>query len=483
MLSGKELTLQELLEIENDPAILEFRCQATGIPLWPQIRLAFFRLLMGDLLYDTPITGVSNSPTSSTRAVSYMSRALLHNARMRLSAGSRARVCVMADGIADQWRGGQLFNRLGDYFALSQAEQTVSIQDHFEWRWPFPRHHRRILFHAPAQATNAIVGRLRARPGHHQVASKLVRLVCERAQRRHSWAPGPERERQLIESLARKAASLPWQYANYESMLERIRPEKLLVGTACYGAAAAVLMTAANRAGIQTAEYQHGAISGGHDGYNFAPIVRDSAEYRDTLPRHFLSYGAWWGEQINAPLNTVIIGNPHREEMLAQVDAKVTSREDVLILSDGMEFSKYLDLARQIAPTAARKGLRVVLRPHPLERTLIKSTLAESVAGVAIDGNVDLYASLRSAHAVVSEVSTGLFEAIGLADKQFMWDTAKARFGYPRHPFQSFDSAAMLLDMLMQDGAGRPAAPAAAIWATPWRQNYLQFLGTGARQP
>ena len=156
----------------------------------------------------------------------------------------------------------------------------------------------------------------------------------------------------------------------------------------------------------------------------------------------------------------------------------IRSKEDILILSDGIEFELYLDLARQIAPLAAKKGLRVVVRPHPLERSSVAARHGAQVDGIVIDASVDLYASLRTAHAVVSEMSTGLFDAAGVADKLFMWNTAKSRFGFPVHPFQSFATAAVLLDLLDQDHCGRlDESQLDAIWAPHWRRNYVDFVG------
>lgn len=476
----RELTLDDLLQIEDDALVPELQCPVTGIPLWSQVRVHFIRMAMTDLLYGTTLTGTSNSKVPRSRAVSFMSRALLRNAGMRLSGSSRADICLMTDGIANQWREGRRFNRLTDYFVSCHPQRTLTVEDHFEWRWPLPHGPGRVYFHTPQQALTAIVGRFRVKSAHTEQARGLIDFVSRRARQYCGWVAGPERERKLVDMLASKAAALPFQFASYQRLLERVRPKVLMANVACYGAAAAVVMAAANRAGVTTAEFQHGAISGGHDGYNFAPALRNRAGYRDTLPKHFLIYGSWWGEQVNVPVNRIIIGNPHREETLARGVALAGNKQDVLLLSDGVEFSKYLQLAQRIEPVVARRGLRVVLRPHPLERTQVKDRYGTGVGAVAIDANIDLYASLQTSHAVISELSTGLFEAVGLADKFFMWDTAKARFGYPEHPFQSFAEPDALRELLADERSGQLKVPREAIWAPAWRDRYLAFIGQHA---
>ena len=73
------------------------------------------------------------------------------------------------------------------------------------------------------------------------------------------------------------------------------------------------MIVAAKEMGIRTAEYQHGAVSRGHDAYNVAPGQGSSPEYQKVLPEFFLGYGRWWNEQINVPVTKVAVGNPHRD--------------------------------------------------------------------------------------------------------------------------------------------------------------------------
>ena len=475
-MSSRELTLQDLLVVEDDPTILAFSCAETGIPVWTQIRIVLLRMIMSDLLYGTNLNATTAARAPARRAIGTLSRSIVHNTQSRVSGRSRGDVCLVATGIGNQPVDGKWLNRLSDQFALACHSNTTTLEGHFEWNWPFPRHNERVIFHAPLQAFTAVAGRLRLREAHAQQADALVDIVLARAERLLEWRPGASRARELRTRLSRRIAAMPYQYRAYQALLNRVQPRILIVEEACYGNTA-TLIAAARRRGIVTAEYQHGAVSSGHDAYNFAPAVRESAAYQQTLPHNFLGYGTWWNEQFNAPLTKIVIGNPNREAALARAEISGGSRCDLLILSDGIEFDLYLELAKQIAPVAARSGLNVVLRAHPLERSVVAARYGDRVDEVTLDKNANLYTSLRSAHVVVSEVSTGLFEAVGLADKLFVWNTPKARFGYPRHPFQTFSSAAMLAELLASDSAGRlPASDLEAIWAPSWRTNYLGFL-------
>ena len=77
----------------------------------------------------------------------------------------------------------------------------------------------------------------------------------------------------------------------------------LIKEEACYGGADnACAILAARNLGMVSAEYQHGAVSSGHNAYNFAPAISSAKSYRKTLPDYFLAYGSWWAAQINAPV-------------------------------------------------------------------------------------------------------------------------------------------------------------------------------------
>jgi hypothetical protein len=222
-------------------------------------------------------------------------------------------------------------------------------------------------------------------------------------------------------------------------------------------------------------------MSGGHIAYNFAPARLADAAFMATLPEYFLSYGSWWSEQVNAPVRHWIVGNPHRSAKLETEPATRERQDSVLILSDGIDFDRYLELARQLQPAASAEGLRLRLRPHPLERALVHERHGADIGGIGVDTTPDLYASLRQAQAVVSEVSTGLFEAVGIVPRLYLWDTPKARFSFPSHPFDSFTTAGELTDLLRQPGSGALRAQGSdAIWAEGWRRRYTEFLG--ARQ-
>lgn len=471
------LTLPALLQIEDDIALLDYRCADTGILLWPHMRTVFYRMALSDFLYGAPLTGGSGAVVPRRRIAAYFMRAVWSNAISHASGKSVAEVCLVSSSVGHQMREGKIFNRLSDYFAVQHPSRSVTVEEHFEWQWQNKRHNEQVLLHAPLQVINHIGSRLVLRACHRATAREMVNFVSERGERLLGWRPGPQREAELINMAARKLAGIPQQMHSYEAMLRKIQPKIVLVLGASYGPASTLIMAARAR-GIVSAEFQHGAIAPGHDGYNFAPSLCNSKAYQQSLPEHFLSYGKWWHGGINSPINMVAIGNPHRDQQIAHSTDISGTGKDVLLLSDGIDFQLYLQLAREIAEPLAALGLRVIIRPHPMERSAIRSMYGTRIdETVGLDPHEDLYASLRSCHAVVSELSTGLFEAAGIARKLFVWDTPKARFCFPTLPFAGFRSAEALIQLLKLDGEGELSPEMVeAFWASDWQVNYNAFL-------
>jgi hypothetical protein len=469
-----DLTLDEILQVEDDESLLDFACDESGDLLWPIIRIQFIRFILSDLLYGTPLVATEKHHPYGHALVTLI-KGSMRNVYHRREAKSP--IMLMGTGVGNFLLDNRWFNRLTDHFVFVHPTRTCTVEDFFEWRWPFPRHNPNVFFHAPIQVCSTMAGRLRVRSRHLAQATRLVNLVRGRAKKILDWDLGNERGAYLMIALARHAAAIPYKREAYHALLTRVGVKLLIKEEACYGPSG-VLIAVAKEAGIVTAEYQHGAISAGNDAYNFAPTLVKSMAYRRSLPEYFLGYGKWWNDQINAPVRTISLGNPHRLERLQNLQvAQSSAKDDVLLLGDGIETQFYLDFALGLAKRLGKR-FRIVFRPHPLERQWVKHHFRSLEACmVHVDDKQDIYESFLTAHAVVSEVSTGLFEAVGLADRIFVWNTPKSRFCYPQHPFESVQSEDDLADQLVsQVSYTSTAVSAQDIWATDWRKNYLEFL-------
>lgn len=470
-----EKSLFEVLSVEDSAELVALRCPETGIPVWTTARMLVIREVMATYLYQGGV--VPSTPVSLPRlaALRGLVSAAAQEGWWALRGKLRADIAIICTGAGLYRTPAGWFNRLSDHFALAAPRSTVCVEDMFSWRWPSPRVNPRVVSHTPARMRIAVRGRMRSSGGAVALADGLLDLVLERLRESIGWTPDADRIAVMRSFIRRKVVELPFQHDTYERMLRRVAPRLLMIEGACYGTFAA-LIVAARRAGIHVAEYQHGVISRGHGAYNYSPGLLAYPAFQETFPQSLLTYGEWWGRQLNAPVDCIPVGNPHREERVSSMRFNREAQKDVLLLSDGFEFGNYLNLAREVLAAAAAAGLRVRIRPHPLERAHVEATYGATIQGVEIDNEPDLYASLCSAAVVVSEVSTGLFEAVGVAKRVLVWNTPKSRFAYPELPFDAFTDASGLAQLLGSPSERVSRGDDSLVWADDWRSRYSDFV-------
>jgi hypothetical protein len=473
----EELSLRQILAIEDTPGLEDFVCPDTGIPMWALIRSVFISMIMSDRLYGTALVSEQGDNgalggASKVRKVSRIARSFFHNASTSIGDSP---VVVMSSGARLALHDGYYFNCLGDYFVDSAPRSTLLIEEMFKWRWPFPRQYRKVLLHTPLRVVGALSGKRNARR-YRKSSEALVGLACERARALFGYEASDSQKTWMVRLCSTAGGSLATRIDSYRRVFTRSGARLLIKEEACYGGADNVsAMVAAHQLGIKTAEYQHGSISAGHNAYNFGAALLESAAFRNTLPEYFLSYGAWWSSQVNAPVKHVPLGSPHRAVMVGEGDLASDCRS-VLVLGDGIDTAHYLLMANALAGQLA-DGFDVVFRPHPLERAAVMAAHPDHLAGaVKIDRNQDIYHSFKSCCAVVSEVSTGLFEAVGLVKNIFIWDTPKSRFAYPSHPFFRFQTVDQLANAVTAGSGAISDEQSEQIWSPCWRARYRDFL-------
>jgi CDP-glycerol glycerophosphotransferase (TagB/SpsB family) len=156
--------------------------------------------------------------------------------------------------------------------------------------------------------------------------------------------------------------------------------------------------------------------------------------------------------------------------------SNVSEKTDILLLSDGIEFCVYLKLANDLTNLIDDR-YRIVLRPHPLERKRVYSKYPSgNVDKVVIDQNRDIYQSLSTAYAVTGEVSTALFEAVGLVKYIFLWETPKAVFSCPSHPFTGFLNAKDFVSKIDDYESGQAYVAQEEVWSQDWVSNYRSYI-------
>lgn len=470
---GQSLSI--LLQIENDNELIALTCPATGLPVWPLIRVPVLRTIMSDWLFkSTPLSSLGSNVNFIKLAKNAVISSI-HNFGYKNN--PQRNILIQSTGLGNYCRDGLVHDRLVGHFVETLPDQIVVYQDKpknsFQDKYSFTP----ILHKSPRNIVNKLYSKLAIKNGHRKLACRTIERAAENASEKFGYEFADDRVQSLSNSLASHLAVLPYASETYANWFFKHGFKLLLKEDACYGGSAISIIHAARLCGMAVAEYQHGAISKGHDGYNVAEALATSHSFKAVLPDYLLTYGNWWSNQTNMPVQKIAIGNPHLTETLGSIGPLSRKRSQVLILGDGIETNLYLNLASQVSDMVRTQGMQVVFRPHPFEREKVK--LAILPDGVRLDSHADIYSSLKESSIVISELSTGLFEAVGLVDEVLLWETDKSRFAFPEIPFKSFSTMDELESIINNKDSFQKdthIVPASDLWEPNWNQNFLRFV-------
>jgi hypothetical protein len=472
------LLLPDLLAIEDDEEILSFRCPRTGWLAWPTVRHVFLSYLMHELAFPWPAYAGAPPPLRQRgAALPALARCIAHNTKARRRGIVRRPVMIFSTTRSVVHWQGKAFNRFSDHFALATPGQSCAYENvlppHYEV--PHGRANPDVIYTLPAFAARYLAATFEARTRSGRVARDLTDFLAARAERLFGLRLSAERRAITHGFIARGVGGYGYDRERYQRLFAEAQPRILLVIAGTVGSWTAAIAVA-HAMGIPVAEYQHGACGSGQPEYNFAPTVRDSGEYRRTLPDYLLNYGPWWTASINAPMQSIAIGNPHRTESLTRLHAApgTAERFDVLVVAKIGEQARYRSLASDLDHLTGGR-LRIALRPYPSE---LQDAAPQARDGrIHIDSSRDFYTSLIRADVVVSGPSTALVEALGIARRVFIWEEAGAAFKYPDPLFERFTTAAELAGKLAAPPDRSLQLPASEdVWAPDWRGRYAAFL-------
>jgi hypothetical protein len=476
MQSKPTYSLQKLLSLEDDDKLLLYYCSGTTLPAWSLIRVQFFRTIMSELLYTSGAQFGSGKRPAYLELIKILVRSQYHN--IVECPAHDSNICFFTTGLGNYERNGVAQDRLVSYFADCHPSSHLIYQNHGGWRWRSNQKSKSILYAAPFNIFSQIMGRISVNAGHKNLATEVICLAAGNVKTRLDYTISEQKIEALVKTLSIQLAMFPIVTDYYSNWLAKRKVKLLFKEDACYGASSVAIIYAAKKGGVITAEYQHGAISKGHDGYNVAPALVKNIQYRQTLPDYLLTYGAWWSQQTNMPLKKVSIGNPHFTESSKRISHIPERKNQVLVLGDGVETEMYLKLASKVAKLHASGDVSVIFRPHPLEWDIVKSL--KLPYGVDLDSNSDIYESFRQSSMVISELSTGLFEAAGIVKNVLLWKTDKSKFAFPDLPFPSFSTMQELEEHLqMDDNSSKHSLFSIEpddLWAPNWELNYRHFV-------
>lgn len=302
-------------------------------------------------------------------------------------------------------------NWLTEDFATSLGDDAIVVQDAFLDR--LSRGQQRPA--NPRTFSHAAALERVERSARHRPLAEADRARLESALREiFRRVPHPvgdaARERAIDDALGR-AARAPHAEREFIRLLDRVRPRRIYMQTAAYGDRAAQVRAARVR-GIAVSELQHGWIGPSHAAYNFGAAMHRSPLV-EHLPDALLTFGDHWSSGIRFPGRVVPIGKPSLDRVRKDAPDYDDRPHRVLFVS-----SNYAHETVETTVLALRDALpdpwRIVVRPHPVERSTIRAALPRLAGAdrVDFDDVADPTRSLLASRAVVGFSSTMLFEAL-----------------------------------------------------------------------
>lgn len=203
-----------------------------------------------------------------------------------------------------------------------------------------------------------------------------------------------------------------------------------------------------NSKGIETIEYQHGAIYSGHEAYNTHPKLISKIKLEKMIPSKFWLLGKNWINYSNLCDQSFIIGVPWYQEVRKKFSHHKTSSR-ILIISDGIDLSEYEDLSKNLVRSFKNssnfnlKSLSIQLRLHPSEKKFQKSK------NVLYSDIKNIWEDLRSSDIVIACVSTCLYQASFINKKPIIWLNGRAKFAYnAKYPFKTAENLSDLKELI-----------------------------------
>lgn len=456
----------KLLEVEANVKILEYK-NSVGTPIWMYMRYI--------VLYDflTPLTlnasVVQNSRSKGLNAFKYLSKALTSNVLYFFKKSPHKEVLfyTISRGIdtADGF-----FNQYTDYYVENWAENCLTVEHSpLDWKWHNKRFNKEVIYNGPNLALSALISK--SCKSDYEQTCLLMEFVKKRIKNCLQISIDEESCNRIIISTMHEMQRMESHARWVLKIAKKFKVKAVIISGGAYSRYYPINKLLKDN-GIKTADLQHGYITNTNIVYNYSQAIVDSIEIKTATPNCFLSYGNWWNSQTNMPFDDKIsIGDPHRT-VLKELFRKNRDSSNILLIGCARNTERYIQLAIFLSESLPNRT--VLFRPHPSERYEAGQFLEKANSKVNLDLENNLYKSLEQADVIVSEISTVLFEAIGLVPRIIVWRTDYSKFILKECPFESFENDNELLKIIANRSS--LSIDENCFWENNWKEKFSNVL-------
>lgn len=434
--------ITDLFETENDLHLMDFKTKS-GIPVWMIGRYYLMDYIVSSKVFSS-VAPVRHRRLSFKTMVFLMKAFFKNIKNWKLK---NRRQIVLYSTNRKTLINNKFFNRYVDYFAKAKEDDSYIIeQAMLDWEWPYPRMNNNVVFDTIARVKSEIYGRFHKRR-YYKVVTDLVEYYFERVKRILEISFTDREKFDIVKYISNLICVSEYMARWVEKRLTAATKIFIMVGAGFpYNYPINVILKKHN---VISVELQHGYITKTSVMYNYADKILESNDIVAGLPDYFLTYGEWWNRQMNCPIKKISIGNPHHDYCLSFNDVSHHNKKNIVVLGSGQNTDKYIELTESIM--AKFQDFNVIFRPHPGEDSIAREIVDEKGSNVRFDENFEIYDTLKQAFVVISEITTVLFEAVGVVKKIIVWNNDYAKAFLPDHPFDSFERVEELQDIIYGD--------------------------------
>ncbi|MCG2616077.1 hypothetical protein LZZ85_17405 [Terrimonas sp. NA20] len=218
-------------------------------------------------------------------------------------------------------------------------------------------------------------------------------------------------------------------YDLFYDQLDELKPEKIVLGSDGFSVSR-VICFAARQLGIETCVLQHGFIDS-QNGY--LPLIADNLFCWSVYEKKFFERKGVSSERL------FVAGSPRFENtswLQGQTDPK-SADELLFVICPGIPQDVYdqIDQIRDIG-SQLKTGYKIRVRPHPYYKDLAVSYFkTKQIDNAVLDEDPFLQSINQSSLVVFGNVSTGVFETVGLGRSVYILSGTQNKFdiyGFPR---------------------------------------------------
>ncbi len=371
------------------------------------------------------------------------------------------------------------FNRIYDYYNFVYEDNTVMLEDSYNYAYYYPRAFRNLYYRDYIKLKPLIINKIIKYKINAANRKKITDFIfCISKQ---FVGLNNQFLNNLKNHLIKIISLIPTYEYFYNKIIEKVRPKIVFLNMGSYGIEN-YLIALLKDAGVVVGEFQHGVITEGHAAYNYGKNVFNSKNYKRYLPDYLLTYGDFWNKKMSIPVKKITIGNPHFWYSYDKVKNNSRSygqdkhEKIILIVSQETVTDVNIKIAKELSKKINNK-YRIIFRLHPGERRFEgKYRELYGFSNVLISKTGDIYKLIERSDFIVSIYSTTIFEATALGKRVYVYKHPLSKIYIPKDMVIWFENVDELYELIRNNAKSKTNYSIDYFWNRNWKRNYMDFI-------